>query len=98
MLQLLKIFFIGMLISFLGSLPLATMNVAAVQISISEGITSAIFFSLGSLTVEMIYVRISVVAISWIQRQKKLFTILEYFFTKQAFMLLLSSIPKPDNG
>ena len=67
-----------MLISFLGSLPLATMNVAAVQISISEGITSAIFFSLGSLTVEMIYVRISVVAISWIQRQKKLFTILEY--------------------
>ncbi len=67
-----------MLISFLGSLPLATMNVAAIQISISEGITSAIFFSLGSLLVEMIYVRISVVAISWIQRQKKLFRILEY--------------------
>lgn len=67
-----------MLISFLGSLPLATMNVAAIQISISEGITSAILFSLGSLTVEMVYVRISVVAISWIQRQKKLFRILEY--------------------
>lgn len=67
-----------MLISFLGSLPLATMNVAAIQISISEGITSAILFSLGSLLVEMIYVRISVVAISWIHRQKKLFRILEY--------------------
>jgi len=67
-----------MLISFLGSLPLATMNVAAVQISISEGITSALLFSLGSLTVEMIYVRISVVAITWIQKQKKLFRILEY--------------------
>jgi threonine/homoserine/homoserine lactone efflux protein len=78
MLQLLKIFFIGMLISFLGSLPLATMNVAAMQISISDGVVSAMLFSLGSLTVEMIYVRISVVAISWIQRQKKLFTILEY--------------------
>jgi threonine/homoserine/homoserine lactone efflux protein len=75
---LLKIFFIGMLISFLGSLPLATMNVAAIQISISEGIISAMLFSLGSLTVEMVYVRISVVAISWIQRQKKLFRILEY--------------------
>jgi threonine/homoserine/homoserine lactone efflux protein len=67
-----------MLISFLGSLPLATMNVAAIQISISEGIMSAILFSLGSLTVEMVYVRISVVAISWIQKQKKLFRILEY--------------------
>ena len=67
-----------MLISFLGSLPLATMNVAAMQISISDGVSSAMFFTLGSLTVEMIYVRISVVAISWIQRQKKLFTILEY--------------------
>jgi threonine/homoserine/homoserine lactone efflux protein len=75
---LLKIFFIGMLISFLGSLPLATMNVAAIQISISEGITSAMLFSLGSLLVEIIYVRISVVAISWIQKQKKLFRILEY--------------------
>jgi threonine/homoserine/homoserine lactone efflux protein len=75
---LLKIFFIGMLISFLGSLPLATMNVAAIQISISEGITNAMLFSLGSLIVEMIYVRISVVAVSWIQRQKKLFRILEY--------------------
>lgn len=78
MLHLVKLFFIGMLISFLGSLPLATMNVAAIQISISDGINSAILFSLGSLTVEMIYVRISVVAIGWIQRQKKLFTILEY--------------------
>lgn len=67
-----------MLISFLGSLPLATMNVAAIQISISEGITSAILFSLGSLLVEMIYVRISVVAISWIQQQKRLFRILEF--------------------
>jgi threonine/homoserine/homoserine lactone efflux protein len=75
---LIRIFFIGMLISFLGSLPLATMNVAAMQISITEGVTTAMLFSLGSLTVEMIYVRISVVAISWIQKQKKLFSILEY--------------------
>jgi threonine/homoserine/homoserine lactone efflux protein len=75
---LLKIFFTGMLISFLGSLPLATMNVAAIQISITEGIVSAMLFSLGSLLVEMIYVRISVVAISWLQRQKRLFSILEY--------------------
>lgn len=91
MLHLVKLFFIGMLISFLGSLPLATMNVAAIQISISEGITSAILFSLGSLTVEMIYVRISVIAISWIQRQKKLFSILEYVTLLIILALAVSS-------
>jgi threonine/homoserine/homoserine lactone efflux protein len=88
---LLKIFFIGMLISFLGSLPLATMNVAAIQISISEGIVSAMLFSLGSLTVEMVYVRISVVAVSWIQRQKKLFRILEYVTLLIVLTLAVSS-------
>jgi threonine/homoserine/homoserine lactone efflux protein len=75
---LLKIFFTGLLISFLGSLPLATMNVAAMQISISETVGHAMLFSLGSLTVEMIYVRISLVALNWIRRQKKLFKVLEY--------------------
>ena len=67
-----------MLISFLGSLPLATMNVAAMQIAISESIFSAMLFSLGSLVVEVIYVRLSLVAIQWINKQKKLFKILEY--------------------
>ena len=67
-----------MLISFLGSLPLATMNVAGMQIAISDSITDAMLFSLGSLLVEMIYVRLSLVAIQWIDKQKKLFKILEY--------------------
>lgn len=75
---LIKIFFTGLLISFLGSLPLATMNVAAMQIAISDTVVHAMLFSLGSLTIEMIYVRISLVALNWIRRQKKLFRILEY--------------------
>jgi threonine/homoserine/homoserine lactone efflux protein len=75
---LLKIFFTGMLISFLGSLPLATTNIAAMQISISDNIGSAMLFSLGSLLVEIIYVRLSLVAIHWIRKQKTLFRILEY--------------------
>ena len=67
-----------MMVSFIGSLPLGTLNIAAMQISISDGITSAILFSIGSLLVEIIYVRISLVAMDWIQRQEKLFKILEY--------------------
>jgi threonine/homoserine/homoserine lactone efflux protein len=75
---LLRIFFIGMLVSFLGSLPLGTLNVAAMQISISDGVTQAILFSLGSLTAEIIYVRISLVAIDWIRRQEKILKTLEW--------------------
>ena len=64
-----KIFITGMLISFLGSLPLGTLNVAAMQIAITEGYTKAILFSLGSLLVEMVYVRLSLVGMDWIRKQ-----------------------------
>lgn len=64
--------------SFLGSLPLGTLNVAAMQISVQESISHAIYFSLGSLLVEMIYVRISLVGINWIRKQKKLFRWMEW--------------------
>ncbi len=88
---LLKIFFIGLLISFLGSLPLATMNIAAMQISISDSVTSAMLFSLGSLTVEMVYVRFSLVALNWIRKQKLLFKILEYVTLVIVLVLAASS-------
>src|SRR6478672_9329763 len=78
MAKLLRIFFTGMFISFLGSLPLGTLNVAAMQISISDGVKDAILFSLGSLTAEVIYVRLSLIAMDWIRKQKKIFRILEW--------------------
>lgn len=67
-----------MLVSFLGSLPLGTLNIAAMQISVSDGIFAAMFFSMGSLLVEIIYVRLSLVAMDWIRKQEKIFKILEY--------------------
>ncbi|MEO9003991.1 MAG: LysE family transporter [Ginsengibacter sp.] len=76
--RLLKVFFWGLMISFLGSLPLGTLNVAAMQISVQENIQNAILFSLGSLSAEMIYVRISLVGVNWIRKQKKLFKWMEW--------------------
>ena len=67
-----------MLISFLGSLPLGTLNIAAMQIGIQESLTHAIWFSLGSLLVEMIYVRISLVGIDWVRKQYKLMKVMEW--------------------
>ncbi len=66
------------MISFLGSLPLGTLNVAAMQIGIAEGFKNALLFSFGSLLVEMIYVRLSLVGISWIQKQGRLMKIMEW--------------------
>lgn len=75
---LVKVFFWGLLVSFLGTLPLGTLNVAAMQISVQESIMNAIYFSLGSLTTEMIYVRISLVGINWIRRKKNLLKWMEW--------------------
>lgn len=67
-----------MLVSFLGSLPLGTLNIAAMQISISDGVMAAILFSAGSLLAEIIYVRISLVAMDWIRKQEKILKALEW--------------------
>jgi threonine/homoserine/homoserine lactone efflux protein len=86
-----KIFFTGLLISFLGSLPLGTLNVAAMQIGITDGYTAAILFSLGSLLVEMIYVRVSLVGMDWIRKQEKIFKILEWVTLGIVVALAVSS-------
>jgi len=68
----------GLFISFLGTLPLGTLNVAAMQISVTDGILPAIYFALGAMVVEIIYVRISLVAMDWVRRHNKLFRVLEW--------------------
>ncbi|MGB3006195.1 MAG: LysE family transporter [Chitinophagaceae bacterium] len=88
---LLKILFTGMLVSFIGSLPLGTLNIAAMQISVSNGITAAILFSAGSLLVEIIYVRISLVAMDWIRKQERILKALEWVTLVIVLALALSS-------
>jgi threonine/homoserine/homoserine lactone efflux protein len=78
MIKLLRIFGWGMMISFLGSLPLGTLNVAAMQLGIQEGVKSALLFSIGSMLVEMIYVRISLIGIDWIRKQEKLMKAMQW--------------------
>ncbi len=76
--KLIRIFFWGMIISFLGSLPLGTLNVAAMQIGIQESIKDALYFSFGSLLVEMVYVRISLVGIDWVRKQERIMKVMEW--------------------
>lgn len=80
-----------MLISFLGSLPLGTLNIAAMQISISDGAVQALQFSLGSLLAEMIYVRLSLVAMDWVRKRQFLFKMLEWITLLIVLILAASS-------
>ena len=67
------IFITGMGISFLGALPLGSLNVSAMQVAVTENIKKAIQFSLGVALVEIIYVRLSLTAINWILANQKIF-------------------------
>jgi threonine/homoserine/homoserine lactone efflux protein len=98
MAKLIKIFFWGLMISFLGSLPLGTLNIAAMQIGIQESIVDAIYFSLGSLLVEMIYVRISLVGIDWVRKQEKLMKILEWLTLLIIIALAIGSFMAASKG
>lgn len=66
----LKVFLAGLIVSFLGSLPLGTTNVMAMKLSIELGLSEAIQFSVGSLTVELIYVRLSLFAVDWLRKKQ----------------------------
>lgn len=48
------------------------------QIGIQESIADAMYFSFGSLLVEMVYVRLSLVGIDWVRKQDKLMKAMEW--------------------
>ncbi len=87
----LRLFFAGMLISFLGTLPLGTLNIAAMQIALTDGFRPALYFALGALLVEVIFVRVSLVAMHWVTRHKRLFGLLEWIAVVVVAALAISS-------
>jgi threonine/homoserine/homoserine lactone efflux protein len=67
-----------MIISFLGSLSPSALNLTAMQISLHESISIAMYFSLGTIVTEIIYVRLCLGSIAWLRKQKKFLTWLEW--------------------
>lgn len=68
----------GFIISFIGTLPLGTLSISAMQIAITDGVPPAISFSLGAIMAEMIYVRMSLVAMNWVKSHEKFLKTLEW--------------------
>ena len=71
------VFFWGMVISFLGSLPLSTMNITVTQVSIRYGIMEGFEFAIGSMISEVMIVRIALVSVNWLTKKHRLFRLLE---------------------
>jgi len=93
-----KVLFWGMGISFLGSLPLGTLNVAAMQIGIQESIYEAMWFAIGSLLVEMVYVRLSLVGIDWVRKQGNLMKWMEWITLAIIVALAIGSFISAASG
>ena len=87
MIELIKVFFIGSLISFLGQLPLGNMNLTATQLSVQENYTNAWKYGLGIVIVEIIYLRLALTGMDWVVEHKLIFTILGWV-TVAVFVIL----------
>ncbi len=76
MTALIRILFSGFVISFLGSLPLGTLNTTAFQIAASKNISEAIVFATAVVIVELIIVRITLLGANSIHLDSKFFSYL----------------------
>ena len=74
--HLLFVLFMGMVVSFLGALPLGNLNLAATQLSVQENFTNAWKFGIGVAIVEVIYLRFALTGVEWVMQHQTLFTIL----------------------
>jgi len=86
-----RVFYSGMSISFLGSIVIGTIGLSAMQISITEGFRPAINFSVGSIIAEVIYVRLLLVALAWMQKNERTFKILEWVAVLIVVVLAIAS-------
>ncbi len=75
---LIKVFSWGLLISFLGSLPLGPLNLITTYVSVSKGIGAGFAFAVGCISSELIFVRLAVISMEWISKRQQLFKVLEW--------------------
>jgi threonine/homoserine/homoserine lactone efflux protein len=66
----------GLLLSFLGQLPIGMISLTATQIAVQENFRNAWKYAVGVALVEMIYLRLVLSGIQWITGQTLVFTIL----------------------
>jgi threonine/homoserine/homoserine lactone efflux protein len=81
----------GLILSFLGQLPLGTMSITATQIAVQENFNKAWKYSVGVALTEMIYLRFILSGLQWIMVHRRLFIILNWITVIFFFILGLIS-------
>lgn len=76
--SLIKVLSWGLLISFLGSLPLGPLNLITTYVSVAKGNCAGFAFAAGCILTELIFVRLAVISMEWISRKQQLFKTLEW--------------------
>jgi threonine/homoserine/homoserine lactone efflux protein len=76
--QTLSYFFLGMVLSFLGQLPLGTMSFTATQIAVQENFRNAWKYALGVAVIEMMYLYGVLWGIQWVNKNPVLFIIFNW--------------------
>jgi threonine/homoserine/homoserine lactone efflux protein len=71
------IFFWGMMISFLGTLPPGALTITATQITAQKGQEAALIFAAASMLTEVIIVRLALTGMKQIIARRRLFLVLE---------------------
>lgn len=67
----------GLLISFCGSLPPGSVNIAATHIASTQGTTDAVWYCIGSMLGELIVVRALLAGLRWVKKIRRVFFWLE---------------------
>ncbi len=70
--------FLGMMVSFLGQLPLGNLSITATQLGLEEGFKQAWKYSIGVAIVEMIYLRFALSGMNWVIAHQTFFSILSW--------------------
>ncbi|CAN5833943.1 hypothetical protein BH10BAC2_BH10BAC2_22120 [soil metagenome] len=89
MIRAFQIFFWGIFISFLGTLPLGTANVTATNIAVHECVYAGFIFSAGCILVETLCLCIVLTAMDWVNKRQKIFRVFEWLTT--LFILLMAA-------
>ncbi|HXB31000.1 MAG TPA: LysE family transporter [Puia sp.] len=79
--------FLGLILSFLGQLPLGTLSMTATQIAVQENFDKAWKYSVGVALVEMVYLRFVLSGLQWMMEHRWVFIIFNWITVIFFFVL-----------
>jgi threonine/homoserine/homoserine lactone efflux protein len=95
-------FFLGLLLSFLGQLPLGTISLTATQIAIQESLGNAWKYSVGVALIEMVCLRLVLSGMEWVMHHQFLLSVFNWitvlFFLALGILSLAHTKEKASDG